>query len=174
MDAGRESKPALKKNHTTVERKSERELVVTRTFDGPARIVFEAWTRPELFKRWWVPKSTGMSLLSCEMDVRVGGTYRLVFRHDAFPEPMAFFGRYIEVTPHSRLVWTNEEDEGGGQVTTVTFEEKGGKTLLVVHDLYPSKEALDAAIASESTGGFSEQFEQLDELLVTLGASVGP
>ena len=173
MDPRRESEPAPLKNHTTVERKSERELVVTRTFDGPARIVFEAWTRPELFKRWWVPKSTGMSLLSCEMDVRVGGSYRLVFRHDAFPEPMAFFGRYIEVTPHSRLVWTNEEDEGGGQVTTVTFEEKGGKTLLVVHDLYPSKEALDAAIASESTGGFSEQFEQLDELLVTLGASVG-
>jgi uncharacterized protein YndB with AHSA1/START domain len=113
-----------------------------------------------------------MSLLSCEMDVRAGGTYRLVFRHDAFPEPMAFFGRYLEVTPHSRLVWTNDEAEGGGQVTTVTFEEKGGRTLLVVHDLYPSKEALDAAIASESTGGFSEQFEQLDELLVTLGASV--
>ena len=174
MDPRRESEPAPLKNHTTIERKSERELVVTRTFDGPARIVFEAWTRPELFKRWWVPKSTGMSLLSCEMDVRVGGTYRLVFRHDAFPEPMAFFGRYIEVTPHSRLVWTNEEDEGGGQVTTVTFEEKGGKTLLVVRDLYPSKEALDAAIASESTGGFSEQFEQLDELLVNLGASVGP
>jgi uncharacterized protein YndB with AHSA1/START domain len=162
------------KNPTTTERKSDRELVVTRTFNGPARIVFEAWTKPELFKRWWVPKSTGMSLLSCEMDVRVGGAYRLVFRHDAFPEPMAFFGRYIEVTPHSRLVWTNEEGESGGQVTTVTFEEKGGKTLLVVHDLYPSKEALDAAIVSESTGGFSEQFEQLDELLVTLDASVGP
>jgi uncharacterized protein YndB with AHSA1/START domain len=161
------------KNHTTVERKSERELVVTRTFDGPARIVFEAWTSPELFKRWWVPKSTGMSLLSCEMDVRVGGSYRLVFRHDAFPEPMAFFGRYIEVTPHSRLVWTNEEGGEGGAVTTVTFQEKSGKTLLVLHDLYPSKEALDAAIASESTGGFGEQFEQLDELLVTLGASVG-
>ena len=109
MDPRRESEPAPLKNHTTVERKSERELVVTRTFDGPARIVFEAWTRPELFKRWWVPKSSGMSLLSCEMDVRVGGSYRLVFRHDAFPEPMAFFGRYIEVTPHSRLVWTNEE-----------------------------------------------------------------
>jgi uncharacterized protein YndB with AHSA1/START domain len=162
------------KNATTTERKSDRELVVTRTFNGPARIVFEAWTKSELFKRWWVPKSTGMSLLSCEMDVRVGGTYRLVFRHDAFPEPMAFFGRYIEVTPHSRLVWTNEEDEGGGQVTTVSFEERGGKMLLVVHDLYPSKEALDAPIASESTGGFSEQFEQLDELLVTMGASVGP
>jgi uncharacterized protein YndB with AHSA1/START domain len=172
MDPRRESEPAPLKNHTTVERKSERELVVTRTFDGPARIVFEAWTRPELFKRWWVPKSTGMSLLSCEMDVRVGGSYRLVFRHDAFPEPMAFFGRYIEVTPHSRLVWTNEEGGEGGAVTTVTFEEKSGKTLLVLHDLYPSKEALDAAIASESTGGFGEQFEQLDELLVSLGASV--
>ena len=161
------------KNQTTVERKSESELVATRTFNAPARIVFQAWTTPELFQRWWVPKSFGLTLLSYEADVRVGGTYRLVFRHDAFPEPMAFFGRYIEVTPHSRLVWTNEEDEGGGQVTTVTFEERGGKTLLVVHDLYPSKEALDAAIASESTGGFSEQFEQLDELLVTLGASVG-
>ena len=174
MDARRENEPTRMKNRTTVERKSDRELVVTRTFNGPARTVFEAWTRPELFKRWWVPKSTGMSLLSCEMDVRVGGSYRLVFRHDAFPEPMAFFGRYIEVTPHSRLVWTNEEGGEGGAVTTVTFEEKGGKTLLVVHDLYPSKEALDAAIASGSTGGFSETFEQLDELLVTLGASVGP
>jgi uncharacterized protein YndB with AHSA1/START domain len=115
-----------------------------------------------------------MSLLSCEMDVRAGGTYRLVFRHDEFPEPMAFFGRYIEVTPPSRLVWTNEEGGEGGSVTTVTFEERGGKTLLVVHDLYPSKQALDAAIASESTGGFSEQLEQLDDLLDTLGASVGP
>jgi uncharacterized protein YndB with AHSA1/START domain len=173
MDARRESEPTAVKNPTTTERRSDRELVVTRTFNGPARIVFEAWTKPELFERWWVPKSTGMSLLSCEMDVRVGGTYRLVFRHDAFPEPMAFFGRYLEVTPHSRLVWTNEEGEDGGQVTTVTFEERGAETLIVVRDLYPSKEALDAAIASESTGGFSEQFEQLDDLLVTLDASVG-
>ena len=87
------------KNRTTVERKSDRELVVTRTFDAPAHIVFEAWTKPDLFKRWWVPKSFGLSLLSCEMDVRAGGTYRLVF--SASPEPMAFFGRYIDVTPHS-------------------------------------------------------------------------
>ena len=172
MDARRESEPTPMKNRTTVERKSERELVVTRTFNGPARIVFEAWTKPELFKRWWVPKSIGMSLLSCEMDVRVGGRYRLVFGHEA-PEPMAFFGRYLEVTPHSRLVWTNDEGGDGGAVTTVTFEEKGGKTLVVMHDLYPSKEALDAAIASGSTGGMGETFEQLDELLVTLGASAG-
>jgi uncharacterized protein YndB with AHSA1/START domain len=156
------------KNRTTVERKSERELVVTRTFNAPARIVFEAWTKPELFKRWWVPKSYGLTLLSCDKDVRVGGTYRLVFSHPDAPGPMEFFGRYLDVTPHSRLVWTNEEGGDGGQVTTITFEETGGKTLLVMHDLYPSKEALDDAIASGSTGGASETFEQLDELLVTL------
>ena len=170
MDARRESEPTPMKNRTTVERKSERELVVTRTFNGPARIVFEAWTKPELFKRWWAPKSMGMCLRSCEMDVRVGGRYRLVFGHDA-SNPDEFFGRYIEVTPHSRLVWTNEESDDG-PVTTVTFEEKGGKTLLVLHELYPSKEALDGAIAGME-GGMPEQFEQLDELLVTLGASVG-
>ena len=173
MDARGESESAPMKNATTTERTSDRELFVTRTVNGPARLVFEAWTRPDLFKRWWVPRSTGMSLLSCEMDVRVGGTYRLVFRHEAFPEPMAFFGRYVEVTPLSRLVWTNEEGGEDGAVTTVTFEERGAETLVVVHDLYPSKEALDGAIASGSTGGFSEQFEQLDELLATLGASVG-
>jgi uncharacterized protein YndB with AHSA1/START domain len=158
------------KNYTTVERKSGRELVVTRTFNAPARIVFEAWTRPELFKRWWVPRSIGLTLLSCEMDVRVRGGYRLVFAGN--PEPIAFFGKYLEVTPHSRLSWSNDESPDGA-ITTVTFEERGGRTRVVVHDLYPSKEALDAAIASESTGGFTEQFEQLDELLVTLGASAG-
>jgi uncharacterized protein YndB with AHSA1/START domain len=173
MDAKRESEPTPMKNPTAVERKSERELVVTRTINGPARIVFEAWTKPELFKQWWVPKSIGVSLLSCELDVRTGGKYRLVFGHAASPEPMAFFGRYIEVTPCSRIVWTNDEGDEGGPVTTVTFEEKGGKTLLVVHDLYPSKEALDGALASGSVGGMPEQLEQLDELIVTLGASVG-
>jgi len=157
------------KNPTTVERKSERELVVTRTFDGPATIVFEAWTKPELLQRWWVPKSFGMSFLSCEADVRTGGTYRFVFSHPDFDQPMAFFGRYIEVTPPSRIVWTNEES-ADGPVTTVTLEEKDGKTLLVLSELYPSKEALDEAIATGSTGtgAASEQFEQLDELLVTL------
>jgi len=160
------------KNPTTVERKSDRELVVTRTFDAPARIVFQAWTRPELFRRWWVPKSNSASLLSCEMDVRVGGGYRLEFRHPASEQPMAFFGRYLEVTPHSRLVWTNDESEDGA-VTTVTLEERGGETLVVMQDLYPSKKALDDAMASGSTSGTDETFAQLDELLVTLGSSVG-
>jgi len=173
MDAKGKSDPTSAKNRTTVERKSERELVVTRTFNAPVRIVFEAWTKPELFKRWWVPKSVDMTMLSCEMDVRAGGTYRLEFGHPASEQPMAFFGRYIEVTPHSRVVWTNDEGGEGGPVTTVTFEERGGQTLVVLHDLYPSKEALDDAIASGSTGGFGEQFEQLDELLVALGGSVG-
>jgi uncharacterized protein YndB with AHSA1/START domain len=172
MDARRESEPISMKNHTTVERKSERELVVTRSFNGPARIVFEAWTKPDLLKRWWAPKSTGVSLLSCEADIRVGGTYRFVFGHGA-SAPMAFYGRYLEVTPHSRLVWTNEEGGDGGAITTVTFEDKGGKTLLVVHELHPSKEALDAARASGVEAGTIEAFEQLDELVVTLGASVG-
>src|SRR5664279_1513393 len=163
MDATRVSEPTPMKNRTTVERKSERELVVTRTFNGPARIVFEAWIKPELFRQWWVPKSMGMSLRSCEMDVRVGGKYRLEFE----PDGMAFFGTYLEVTPHSRLVWTNDEGGEGGPVTTVTLEEKDGKTLLVMQELYPSKEALDAAGtgAAEMLG---ETFAQLDEVLVTL------
>jgi uncharacterized protein YndB with AHSA1/START domain len=156
------------KDRTTVERKSDREVVVTRTFNAPARIVFEAWTTPELFKQWWVPKSMGMLLRSCEMDVRVGGRYRLEFEPDA----MAFFGTYLEVTPHSRLVWTNDEGGDGGSVTTVTFEEKDGKTLLVLHELYSSKEALDAA-GTGAADALVETFEQLDELLVTLEASVG-
>jgi uncharacterized protein YndB with AHSA1/START domain len=169
MDARRDSEPIPTKNPTTVERKSERELVVTRTFNAPARIVFEAWTKPELFKRWWVPKSMGMSLLSCDMDVRVGGRYRLEFAHG--DSRLAFFGTYKEVTPHSRLVWTNEESDEGS-VTTVTFEEQDGKTLLAMHELYPSKEALDAA-GTGAADAMVETFAQLDELLVTLGASVG-
>jgi uncharacterized protein YndB with AHSA1/START domain len=170
MDALRESEPAQMKNRTTVERTSEREFVVRRTFNAPARLVFEAWTKPELLKRWWAPKSLGMSLLSCEADVRAGGTYRFVFGHGA-SETMAFFGRYLEVTPHSRLVWTNEEGDSGEAVTTVTFDEKGGKTLLVVHELHPSKEAVDEAIGFGE--GLRETFEQLDELLVSLAASSG-
>ena len=168
MDARRESEPMPMKNRTTVERQSERELVVTRTFNAPARIVFEAWTRPELFRRWWLPKSMGMSLRSCEMDVRAGGSYRLEFE----PDGMAFFGTYLEVTPHSRLVWTNEEGGEGGPVTTVTFEEKDGNTLLVLHELYSSKEALDAA-GTGAADAMAETFAQLDELLLTMGASVG-
>lgn len=152
------------KNETTTERKSGRELVVTRTFNAPARLVFEAWTRPELFKRWWIPKSIGLTLLSCDMDVRVGGGYNLIFA--AEPQPVAFFGKYLEVKPHSRLSWSNDESPDGS-ITTVTFEEIAGQTRVTVHDLYPSKEALDEAIASGSTQGFTEQFEQLDALLLS-------
>ena len=171
MDARSESEPTPMKNRTNMERKSDRELVASRTINGPARLVFEAWTKPDLFKRWWVPKSAPISLVSCELDVRVGGKYRLVFAlgGDA-SKTMAFFGKYIEVTPGSRLVWTNDEADEEGPVTTATFEEKGGQTLVVVHDLYPSKEALDAAIASGSTEGMPAQLEQLDELVASLGA----
>jgi uncharacterized protein YndB with AHSA1/START domain len=170
MVARSESQPTPMKNETTVERKSERELVVSRTINGPARIVFEAWTKPELFKQWWVPKSMGLSLRSYEADVRAGGKYRLVFVHGA-SEPMAFYGRYIEVTPHSRLAWTNEEAGEDGAVTTVTFEEKAGKTLLVLSELYPSKEALERA--SGSADALPETLEQLEEFVVALSASGG-
>ncbi len=160
MEARKRSDTAV--NLTTVQRKSEREVVVTRTFDASARLVFEAWSKPDLFQRWWVPRSMGMTLRSCEMDVRTGGKYHL-----GFGEGMDFFGTYLEVTPPSRIVWTNEEGGENASVTTVTFEEMNGQTLLVMSELYPSKEALDAA----GTGGAEaakETFVQLDELLVTL------
>jgi uncharacterized protein YndB with AHSA1/START domain len=168
MDEARQSEPAAGAARTTVERASERELVVTRTVAGPARLVFEAWTDPDLFQRWWAPQSFGLTLISYKADVRTGGGYRLVMGHPSAEQPMAFFGRYIEVTPPSRLVWTNEEGDEQGAVTTVTFEEKDGATQVVVHELYPSKEALDEAMASGSTSGWSEQFEQLDGLLARL------
>ena len=168
MNARIGSEPGPVKNRTTVDRTSDREVVVTRTINGPARLVFEAFSRAELFRRWWVPRSLGMTLLSCEIDARVGGRYRLVFDHS--PEPVAFFGTYVEVTPHSRLAWTNEEGGEGGAVTTVTFEEKAGATLVVLRERYPSKEALDAA-GTGATDAMSETFDQLDELLVALGES---
>ena len=155
------------KNNTRTDRQSDLEVVVTRTFDGPARIVFEAWTKPELIMKWWTPKSFGITFISCEADVRTGGSYRFVMGHPAFEQPMTFFGRYLEVDPPRRLVWTNEEGEEGS-VTTVTFEEKDGKTYLVLSDLYPSKAALDEAMASGSIGGYPEQFNQLDGLLKSL------
>ncbi|MGH7741595.1 MAG: SRPBCC domain-containing protein [Candidatus Eiseniibacteriota bacterium] len=171
MDARRENEPNPTKNRTTVERKSDREVVVTRTINGSARIVFEAFAKAELLKRWWVPQSMGMTLLSCEVDARVGGKYRLVFDHGG-PEPAAFFGTYVEVKPYSRLAWTNDEGGEGGSVTTVTFEEAGGKTLVILRESYPSKEALDAA-GTGAADAMVETFDQLDELLVALGESSG-
>jgi uncharacterized protein YndB with AHSA1/START domain len=170
MTAGKESRSGTVKQRTTVDRTSDREVVVTRTVNGPARLVFEAFTRADLFKRWWVPKSMGMTLLSCEMDARVGGKYRLVFDHS--PEPVAFFGSYVEVKPHSRLAWTNDEGGEGGPVTTVTFDEKAGKTLVVLRESYPSKEALEASGAG-AADAMGEQFDQLDALLVERGESSG-
>jgi uncharacterized protein YndB with AHSA1/START domain len=156
-------------NRTTVERKSDREVVVIRTFDAPPRLVFEAWTNPKLFKQWWVPRSMGMTLRSCELDVRTGGKYRLVFGDDP-ANPMAFFGKYLDVVPNQRIVWTNEESGADGSVTTVTFEEKNGKTTLVMSDLYPTKEALDAA-GTGAQEAMNETFRQLDELLAELAAT---
>ena len=153
------------RHETTTDRQSDREIVVNRTFDGPARLVFKAWTTPELIMRWWTPASFGITFISCEADVRPGGTYKFVMGHPAFDKPMAFHGKYLEVDPPRRLVWTNEEGGEQGSVTTVTFEEKDGRTHLVLSDVYPSKAALDEAMASGSIGGYPEQFNQLDILL---------
>jgi uncharacterized protein YndB with AHSA1/START domain len=169
MDARSDSHATPTKTPTTIERTSDRELVITRTINGPARIVFDAWTKPELFKQWWVPRSFGLTLVSYEADVRVGGKYQLVFSHGS-SEPKAFHGQYLEVTPHSRLVWTNEENGEAGQITTVTFEERAGKTLVVLHELYPSKEALDESRASGVETGTLEALQQLDDLIATLSA----
>ena len=153
------------KNETKVEQKSEREVVITRTLNAPARLVFEAWTKPELMRRWWVPKSSGLTVLSCEMDVRTGGGYRFVFPHPAVPgETMAFFGKYVEVSPHSRLVWTNDESGADGQLSTLTLEEHGGQTRIVLLEVFPSAAAYEAAKGSYD--GMPESFAQLDELLV--------
>jgi len=163
----RASETAATRTGTTVKRMSDREIVVTRAFNAPARIVFDAWTKPELFMRWWAPRSMGMTIRSCEMDVRTGGKYRLEFGQDP-SSSWAFFGKYLEVIPNSRIVWTNEEGDDGA-VTTVTFEERGGQTLLTLSELYPSKEALEAQRGAEDA--LPEQFEQLDELLADLGVS---
>jgi len=165
MPTEKEGSPTVALNRTAAERKSDLELVVTRRFNAPAHIVFEAWSNPELFKRWWVPKSAGLTLLSCDMDVRTGGTYRLVFRHPMSDQPMAFFGTYQDVTPNERIVWTNEESDQGA-VTTVTFEENAGETLVTLHERYPTKAALDEALAG-SAEALPEQFAQLDELLAS-------
>lgn len=154
---------------TTVERKSDRELVVTRIFNGPVRIVYDAWTKAELFQLWWAPKSSGVPMLACEMDVRTGGGYSVTFGKDA-SQTMTFFGKYLEVEPRARLVWTNDEGENGA-VTTVTFEEEDGdKTRLVLQELYPTKEALDESYVGMEDA-MPEQFGQLDELLLTLVAN---
>lgn len=151
---------------THIQRASEREFVVTRLFDAPARIVWKAWTQPELMRRWWVPKSMPMTLRSLDMDVRVGGGYRLVFDAEG-SEGLAFVGQYTEVDPPTRLVWTNEE-EADGSITTVTFEERDGRTLVTVSEIYPSKEALERNHGAEE--GLPEQFGQLDQLLLDLDA----
>ncbi|WEN14033.1 SRPBCC family protein [Rhodanobacter sp. AS-Z3] len=165
MDASKESDGS--NNVTDVTRVSDRELVVTRRFNAPARLVFEAWTKPELFRKWWAPASIGMTFLACEMDARTGGKYRMEFSHPCSEQPAVFYGRYLEVTPYSKVVWTNEEGDGEGAVTTVTFEEQDGQTRVVMHDLHPSKEALDEAIDSGSTSGTEEQFAQLNDVLAS-------
>lgn len=151
------------RNRTSVERRGERELVITRTFNAAPSTVFKAWSRPELFQRWWVPKSApGIALVACDMDVRTGGKYRLEFG-TCGAETMAFHGKYLEVIPNERIVWTNDEDEEGA-ITTVTFVAQGGKTLLTFHEAYPTIEALEDALQGSAVA-LPEQLQQLDDAL---------
>ncbi|WP_044558479.1 SRPBCC family protein [Azospirillum sp. B4] len=155
------------RNPTSVERKGDRELVVTRIFDAPPGTVYKAWSQPALFQRWWVPKSVpGISLVSCDLDVRTGGKYRLEFA--AGDSTMAFHGKYLEVVPNERIVWTNDEGEEGA-ITTVTFENLGGRTLLTFHEAYPSNEALEEALQGSATA-LPEQLDQLGDLLPSMDA----
>ena len=158
------------RNETILERTADRELVVRRTFNGPAHIVFDAWTKPELLKRWWAPKSFGVSLFECESDLRVGGTYRYAFGRDP-KNPEVFSGRYAEVNPPSRLVFTQlyeRMSEAGEVVVTAAFEESQGRTHLTLHQLFPSKEALEGALASGMERGMRVTLDQLDELVTPM------
>jgi uncharacterized protein YndB with AHSA1/START domain len=159
------------RNETIVERTSDRELVVTRTFNAPAHIVFEAWTEPELLKRWWAPKSFGVSLFECDQDLRVGGAYRFAFGRDP-KDPEVFSGRYLEVDPPSRLVLTQlyeRMSDVGDVVATAAFEESEGRTRLTLRQLFPSKEALEGALASGMGRGMRVTLDQLDELVASMG-----
>jgi uncharacterized protein YndB with AHSA1/START domain len=174
MLAQKESEAAAM-NQTSMELKGDREIVIARTFNGPARIVFDAWTRPELVRRWWAPKSHRVSVVACDADIRVGGGYRYLLRLDTGNE-FAFSGRYSEVTPHSRLVYTQifEPTAAGAKpgddevIITVTFDERDGKTHLVSHSLCPSKDVRDAIIASGMEHGMRETMDQLEELVASL------
>jgi uncharacterized protein YndB with AHSA1/START domain len=155
-------------NPTSVERRGDRELVVTRTFNAPPSTVYRTWSQPELFQRWWMPKSvSGVALVSCDLDVRTGGKYRLGFGVGG-SETMAFYGKYLEVVPNERIVWTNDEGEEGA-ITTVTFEDERGRTRVIFHEVYPTKEALEEALQG-SAAALPEQLEQLDELICSKSA----
>lgn len=150
---------------TTAEHTSDCDYVVTRAFSAPLHKVFAAWSEAALFQRWWVPKSFGLTLLSCEMDARMGGKYCLTFRHPESGEPLPFHGTYVAVSAPCLLSWSNDEEGGAAQITTVKFAESAGGTSVTMQERYPSKDALDEAIATGTVCSMDEPFAQLDELL---------
>ncbi|HWU96307.1 MAG TPA: SRPBCC domain-containing protein [Sphingomonas sp.] len=150
---------------TTVTRISDTEVEATRLFDAPPHLLYRAWTTAELFQRWWAPKSMGVPMHVRELDVRVGGGYRIEFDAEG-GQVWAFFGKYIEVVPNERIVWTNEEGGDAGPVSSVTFEAQGDRTLLTFRERYPTKEALDEGIGAAE--GLPEQLAQLAELVASL------
>lgn len=168
MAARAENESALM-NRTTLERESDREIVIRRSFDAPAGIVFGALTNPDLVRRWWAPRSLGVSVVSVEIDVRVGGKYRHVLRHDGGGD-VGFSGEYLDIVPPRRLVYTQIYEpmaEAGEVVVTVSLDERDGRTHLVLHERWPSKGALDGALATNMERGFSETMDQLEQLVTS-------
>jgi len=161
------------KHDTSMELRDDRDVVIARTFNAPARLVYDAWTKPEFVRRWWAPRSHGVSLVVCDADIRVGGAYRYVMRKDGdgADGDIGFSGRYVELTPHSRIVLTQIFEpmaDAGEVVITVSFDEVDGQTHLVSQERYPSKEARDAAVGAGMEQGMRESMDQLEALVVAL------
>lgn len=155
------SNPTLK-----VEARGDREIVMTRIFDAPRNLVFEAFTRPELLKRW-LTGAPGWSLAVCEVDLRVGGSLRYLWRGPG-GEEMGMRGVFREITPPERIVGTERFDQAwypGEAVGTVVFSEQGGKTTLTQTIVYESREARDIVLKSPMEGGITMSYNQLAELL---------
>jgi len=147
---------------------TDREIVLTRVFDAPRRLVFDAWTKPELLKRW-LGAFGGWSLVVCEIDLRVGGAYRYVWRDPEGAE-MGMRGVYREVVPPERLVATESFDEPwypGEAVDTIALREDGGKTTVTTTVLYQSREARDIALKSGMEQGVAAGYDKLAELLAS-------
>lgn len=147
----------------------EREIVMTRVFDAPRRLVFDAFTKPELVKRWLLGPS-GWSMPVCEIDLKVGGTYRYVWRH-ADGKDMGVRGVYREVVPPERIVHTEAFDDPwypGESVITTVLVEQGGRTTLTATMLYESRQARDAVLASPMESGVAQSYDRLAEVLATM------
>lgn len=153
----------------TVTAPTDREIVMTRAFDAPRELVFDAWTKPELLKQWLGVRG-GWTFAVCDIDLKVGGKYRFVWRKQGQPD-LGMGGVYQEVQPPERLVSTEAFDQSwypGEAVNTMELSEEDGKTVVTLTVRYESIEARDAVLASPMDKGVAESYDKLEELLPTL------